>query len=78
MAHDEAAIAAAIERLREGERLGRAEANVAAAAPALQMVLAEALASGGWFGDSHQAEVERVAADRGRLGASRGDLDAAG
>lgn len=59
--HDEAAIAAAIERLREGERLSAAEAKVVAAAPALQKILAEALASGGWFQDSHQAEIERVA-----------------
>ena len=42
--HDEAEIAAAIERLQEGDRLHRAEAAVAAAAPALQHVLAEALA----------------------------------
>lgn len=64
--HDEAALAAAIERLREGGRLHAAEAAVAGAAPALQMVLAEALASGGWFEDSHRAEIERVAglADR--------------
>lgn len=61
-AHDEAELAAAIERLREGERLRRAEAAVAAAAPALQHVLAEALASGGWFEDSHRSEIERVAA----------------
>lgn len=59
---NEADLEAAIERLREGERLSRAEAAVAAAAPALQHVLAEALASGGWFEESHQAEVARVAA----------------
>ena len=59
--NDEAAVAAAIERLREGERLSRAEAQVAASAPALQKILAEALASGGWFQDSHQAEIKRVA-----------------
>ncbi|MFN8152276.1 MAG: hypothetical protein U0R24_14280 [Solirubrobacterales bacterium] len=59
---DEAALAAAIERLRDGGRLHAAEAAVAGAAPALQMVLAEALASGGWFEDSHRAEIDRVAA----------------
>lgn len=59
--HDEAEIAAAIERLQEGDRLRRAEAAVAGAAPALQHVLAEALAAGGWFEDSHRAEIERVA-----------------
>lgn len=58
--HDEGELAAAIERLREGERLRRAEAAVAAAAPALQRILAEALAAGGWFGESHRAELRRV------------------
>lgn len=60
--HDEGELAAAIERLREGERLRRAEAAVAAAAPALQRILAEALAAGGWFEDSNRAAVERAAA----------------
>lgn len=59
---DERELAAAIERLREGEVLRRAEAAVAAAAPALQRILAEALASGGWFEDSNRAAVERAAA----------------
>ena len=53
---------AAVERLTEGTRLREAEARVAAAAPALQMVLADALAAGGWFEDSHRRELERVAA----------------
>ena len=61
-AFDEAELAAAIARLRDGDRLARSEAAVAAAAPALQHGLAEALASGGWFEDSHRAEIERVAA----------------
>ena len=39
-----------------------AEAAVAAAAPALQRVLVEALADGGWFEDSHRQELERAAA----------------
>jgi len=60
--HDEGELAAAIERLREGERLRRAEAAVAAAAPALQRILAEALAAGGWFEDANRAAVERAAA----------------
>jgi hypothetical protein len=53
---------AAIERLADGARLREAEATVAAAAPALQRVLLQALASGGWFEGSHQGELERVAA----------------
>lgn len=57
-----AELEAAIERLADGSRLREAEATVAAAAPALQRVLAEALASGGWFEGSHRQELERVAA----------------
>jgi hypothetical protein len=53
---------AAVERLTEGTRLREAEARVAAVAPALQMVLADALAAGGWFEDSHRRELERAAA----------------
>ncbi len=60
--HDERELAAAIERLREGERLRRAEAAVAAAAPALGRILAEALADGGWFEQSSRAAVERAVA----------------
>lgn len=52
----------AVGRLTEGSRLRAAEARVAGAAPALQRVLVEALAAGGWFGDSHRAELQRVTA----------------
>jgi hypothetical protein len=55
-------IDAAVERLMEGTRLQDAEARVAAAAPALQRVLTEALAAGGWFEGPHRQELERVAA----------------
>lgn len=51
---------AAIERLADGARLREAESAVAAVAPALQRVLASALASGGWFEGSHRSELERV------------------
>ena len=61
-AHGEAELEAAIERLADGARLREAEATVAAAAPALQRVLIQALASGGWFEGSHMQELERVAA----------------
>ena len=56
----EAELEEAVGRLSEGPNLQAAEAQVAAAAPALQRVLAEALATGGWFGESHRSELERV------------------
>ncbi len=59
-AFTEADLEAAVGRLTEGSRLQAAEARVAASAPTLQRVLVEALAAGGWFGESHRAELERV------------------
>jgi hypothetical protein len=59
-AFTEAELEEAVGRLADGARLRAAEARVAAMAPALQRVLAEALAAGGWFGESHRAELERV------------------
>ncbi len=59
-AFTEAELEEAVNRLTDGDRLQAAEAGVAAAAPALQRVLVEALAAGGWFGDSHRAELLRV------------------
>lgn len=59
--YSEAQLEAAIERLSDSERLREAEALVARAAPGLQRVLAEALASGGWFGETHEAEVLKAA-----------------
>lgn len=55
----------AVGRLEDGGRLRRAEQHLAAAAPALQRVLAGSMAAGGWFGDSHRAELERIAAIEG-------------
>lgn len=52
---------AAIERLLDAERFAEAERVVARAAPQLQRVLAAALAEGGWFGESHEAESLRAA-----------------
>jgi hypothetical protein len=60
-AYGERELEAAIERLADGARMREAEATVAAAAPALQRVLLQALAGGGWFEDSHQGELRRVA-----------------
>jgi len=61
MAPDDERLRAAIERLSEAERFAEAEAIVARAAPELQRVLAAALAEGGWFGESHEAETLRAA-----------------
>jgi hypothetical protein len=52
---------AAIERLVDAERFAEAERIVSRAAPKLQKVLAAALAEGGWFGESHDAETLRAA-----------------
>jgi hypothetical protein len=52
---------AAIERLAEAGRFAEAEAIVVRAAPQLQRVLAAALAAGGWFGESHEAESLKAA-----------------
>ncbi len=61
MAPDDARVEAAIERLVEAERFAEAERVVARAAPQLQKVLAAALAEGGWFGESHDAETLKAA-----------------
>jgi hypothetical protein len=58
---DEKELEAAIERLLDPERFSAAERVVAQAAPQLQMVLASALAAGGWFGESHEAETLKAA-----------------
>ena len=60
--YDEAELEAAIARLSESGRLAEAEAAVAAAAPALQRILAGALASGGWFEGGHSSQINHVAA----------------
>jgi hypothetical protein len=60
--YDERRLEAAIEALTDRERFREAEALVSAAAPKLQRVLAEALDSGGWFAEGHEAQV-RAATD---------------
>ena len=52
---------AAVERLAAGDRLVEAEQMVATALPELRVLLAEALGTGGWFGEPHQSETLRVA-----------------
>jgi hypothetical protein len=58
---DEQRLEAAIERLVDADRFAEAEAIVARAAPQLQRILGAALAEGGWFGDSHEAESLKAA-----------------
>jgi hypothetical protein len=73
-AYSDEELDAAIEALSARERFREAESVVAAAAPKLQRVLAEALEAGGWFGEAHEAEVRKAAAASGedeRLAAVR-------
>ncbi len=60
-AYSESQLDAAIEALTEPRRFREAESVVATAAPKLQGVLAQALEAGGWFGESHEAEVLKAA-----------------
>jgi hypothetical protein len=47
----------ALDALGDPARFREAEVAVAAAAPKLHRILAAALAEGGWFGESHDAEL---------------------
>lgn len=58
-------IDAAIDAISEPEAFREAERAVAQAAPRLQVVLAEALAAGGWFGESQEAGVLKAATTPG-------------
>jgi hypothetical protein len=60
-AYSEAELDAAIEALSEPERFREVETMVAGAAPKLQRILAQALDAGGWFGETHEAEVLKAA-----------------
>jgi hypothetical protein len=51
----------AIDAISQPGAFTEAERAVARAAPRLQRVLAEALDAGGWFGESHEAEVLKAA-----------------
>jgi hypothetical protein len=59
--YSEEQLDAAVEALADAERFRDAERIVAVAAPKLQRVLASALAAGGWFGESHEAQVLKAA-----------------
>ena len=67
-------IDAAIDAISDPEVFRDTERQVARAAPRLQKILAEALGAGGWFGESHDAEVLKAATtpeEEARLGAVR-------
>jgi len=57
----EAELDAALEAIREPGRLRAAEDLVARRAPALQRLLAAALADGDWFGAAHEQAVREAA-----------------
>ena len=54
-------IDAAVEAISDPEVFKETERQMARIAPRLQRILAEALGAGGWFGESHDAEVLKVA-----------------
>ena len=54
-------VTAAVEALSEADSVKEAERVIAHAAPQIQRILGEALAAGGWFDESHDAELLRVA-----------------
>jgi hypothetical protein len=60
-AYTDAEIDAALAELNEEGRLREAQGLVARAAPQLHRVLDEALAAGGWFGDTHEQAVNAAA-----------------
>ncbi len=59
-AYSDAELEAAIDQISGSAGLREAELLVDRAAPQLQMILAKALESGGWFGESHEAELRRA------------------
>jgi major membrane immunogen (membrane-anchored lipoprotein) len=59
--YSEQELIAAVEALADTERFREAEQLVTKAAPSLQTVLAQALASGGWFEDQHQGAILEAA-----------------
>jgi hypothetical protein len=59
--YSDAQVRAAVEAVSDRERIGEIERAVAVQAPQLQAILGEALATAGWFGETHEAEVLRAA-----------------
>jgi hypothetical protein len=60
--YSDAEIDAAVQALNAPDRLAGARDTVTRFASQLQRVLDQALMDGGWFGQTHDAEVARVAA----------------
>ena len=60
MSYSDAELEAAVEALSEPGRFDEAEALVTRAAPGLQRILAQALEAGGWFAESHEAELTKA------------------
>ncbi|MGZ5337104.1 MAG: hypothetical protein ACXWDT_03575 [Solirubrobacterales bacterium] len=63
--YTEEQVQAALEAISDPERYRVAEQAVAEAAPSLQAILTQALEAGGWFGESHEAEVLKAATNPG-------------
>lgn len=59
--YTEAELEAAVARLSNAEAFAEAEQLVSEAAPGLQKILATALGAGGWFTESHEAELLKAA-----------------
>jgi hypothetical protein len=62
-AYSDAEIDAAVGSLSDPQRLREAQDLVARIAPQLQHVLADALESGGWFGQAHEEQVRKAVAE---------------
>ncbi|MBN1528802.1 MAG: hypothetical protein JW895_07050 [Thermoleophilaceae bacterium] len=59
-------VEAAVQALSDPERFAGAERSLAAVAPQLQLILAQALEEGGWFGEAHESQLRQaLAADPG-------------
>lgn len=58
--YSDAELDAAVEALEDADRFRDAESVVAQAAPKLHRILAQALESGGWFAESHEAELGKA------------------
>jgi hypothetical protein len=61
VSYSEEQLEKALEAISDPERFADMESAVAQAAPSLQTILAQALHSGGWFGESHDAEALKAA-----------------
>jgi hypothetical protein len=59
--YSEEQIEKALAAISDPERFREAEQTVARSAPSLQAILADALAQGGWFGESQEGEVLKAA-----------------